>query len=821
MIPVLLAGLRANVKRWGALGAVIALAVAFLTVSIGVGTLITGKSVRDARAEIAGAGVVVESETAAGLAAATKDATARGAETFLQRTEGRVLRTEARDILLRASPVRPERFHPQTVSAGRLPSARGEIVLPENIARSAGVEVGGTVTLVSPEPVAYRLVGTVPDARIGLPPAILAPSDFAPVDESVAIGALLLVAGGESASMSTTRQYTVQSPDFIAERAGDASMGRASTAPFLLFAVIALVVAVVVISTTMSVLTARRAKELALLRLVGASRRAVAGGVLLEALILGAAASAVGLGIGVGVLGIAVLAVPELAGVSFIPPFVLLGAAWGLGVLATSVGARPAVRLAGAVRPLQAVSDDASRLEEESRSRLWPWLAAAACVAGLAGTWGLAVRHALIPATLLGAASALASLPVFVRMAPRLTAVLLRAVRRSPAARLAAGGVQASPRRAGSTSAALFIGVTLVTMMLTAVSTGRDIAFKALDHDAPFDVTVGLADYSGVATGPGEDTTPAGQEPTLRKIALAPGALERIRALPGVAGADVLKPVWKGEPTEPVAQRIVYALPAEIGTVARGDISHLKDGEIYGVGVNEDADSLPKRLSGPGGSIDVGTPIRAGMGTEFLAVTHGTAAQLGSVTVPNTPDMLAVRLTEGLDAEAIGRVRAQIATIVGVDRQQVSGAAEQRRLVDEGLNVLLGIALSLLGISVVIALMGVADSLTLSQLERSREVSLLRALGMSRRGVAGIVTWESLGITAAALIAGLPLGVFYGWAGAVAAVPYDTLDSGSPVLNWQWIVVTVLGGLIVALASSMLPALRSARVTPSEGLSAP
>src|SRR5699024_5239444 len=153
----------------------------------------------------------------------------------------------------------------------------------------------------------------------------------------------------------------------------------------------------------------------------------------------------------------------------------------------------------------------------------------------------------------------------------------------------------------------------------------------------------------------------------------------------------------------------------------------------------------------------------------------------------------------------------------------ISSPLMTRTVYQQAIDVVMLTVIGLLGISVLIAFVGVANTLALSAMERTRENALMRALGLTKRGLRGRLWWEAVLISGVGDILGSLLGMFYGWAGSVASFSEIGESQGStgPVhVTWSWrevlgvIAVAVIAGLVASVA----PSRRAAKMSPVEGL---
>ncbi|WP_154605666.1 ABC transporter permease [Arthrobacter sp. AQ5-05] len=568
------------------------------------------------------------------------------------------------------------------------------------------------------------------------------------------------------------------------------------TIVLLAFAGVALLVSALVVSNTFSVLVAQRTRELALLRCVGASRAQVRNSVVLEALIVGLIASALGVLAATGVMALvlsllshnpdfafATLAVPPSAVIAGI----LVGTV--LTVLAALVPARAATKVAplAALRP----ADDVSVHNPGGRVRL-----TVGVLLLLAGGAGLAyggVSANLMLALPSGAASFVGFLMAATLFVPKL--VSLAGTLAAPAGvpgRMAAANAVRNPRRTTATASALLIGVTLVTMMMTGAATARQAFDTQLDSSYPVDITA--------QTYPGE--------PAISSARIAAAA-----ALPGVAHIATLDLV---------------------GTVTAGGTQL----PAYGIS-DADAAALlanranrPTRTSAilPKGSTATSATLEAGTQTTNLTATNATNYGMTAlVSLDAFPPLAAddplrertvaplwISVDPSLDANALMDLRTSLASTLGVDEYLVSGSVLEKAMFNQVIDMLLLVVTGLLAVAVFIALIGVANTLSLSVLERTRENSLLRALGLTRGQLRGMLALEALLIAGVAAIIGSVLGTLYGWAGAQSAL--GTFAEVTAVIPWGQIIAVVAVAAVAGLLASVVPARRAARLSPVEGL---
>ena len=183
---------------------------------------------------------------------------------------------------------------------------------------------------------------------------------------------------------------------------------------------------------------------------------------------------------------------------------------------------------------------------------------------------------------------------------------------------------------------------------------------------------------------------------------------------------------------------------------------------------------------------------------------------------PDSLPQLWLAVDRDLDPAALMQLRADLATGLGVEEYQLSGAAIERAAFNQVIDVLLLVVTGLLAVAVLIALVGVANTLSLSVLERTRESALLRALGLTRGQLRGMLALEAVLIAGVAALLGIALGVLYGWLGAQSAL--GAFATVTPDVPWLQLGSVLAVAVIAGLLASVLPARRAARLSPVEGL---
>ncbi|MFC3688254.1 FtsX-like permease family protein [Aquipuribacter hungaricus] len=584
------------------------------------------------------------------------------------------------------------------------------------------------------------------------------------------------------------------------------------------FAALAVAVAVVVVSNTYSVLLAQRVREQALLRCIGATRRDLWRAGTTEAVLLGAVAGVVGLltGWGLAVLTRAVVGdrVPGDGLDLPVPGLVEVVGAPLLGAVAAVVASVAALVRAGQVSPLAALRPVEAVGETARTSLLRTVLGLLLVVAGGAGTvvgaLGGSVGLAL-PAALLAFVGVLVLGRLLLPVVARLLGGLARAAG-GPAGALAAASVGRHPRRTAATAGAVLIGVTLAVTAAVGAGSLRATTTAELEAYTPVDVTVtapdldddgatALAVEAAGVEGVGASTAAQAGPVVVARVEAGGGEPEVASYTQALAG-DLTDVLPEADVPPDAGTVVLSAAEAELLRVATGDQ----------VTVGPDS---PEALGAPGAPVPAALVVVVDADTPVdVQLAPATAASVGAA-----PAVL-VALVDGLGHEQVeARVDALTAAVLSAEPDAVLDAPVLLLgSVQQTFDVLLAVVTGMLGVTVVIALVGVSNTLSLSLVERGQENALLRALGLSRSRLRAMVAWEALVLGAVGAVVGLVLGVLFGVAGtwsllggpseAVVAVP------------WAWLVGLVVVVAGVAVGASLLPAHRASAAAPAGALGA-
>jgi putative ABC transport system permease protein len=717
--------------------------------------------------------------------------------------------------------------------AGHAPRADDEVVINRGAAAAGHLTLGATTTLLTPQPLRVRIVGiatfgtadgfgsgTFTGMTLHAAQLHLTGSSPAMVTQILVRAAPGVTPGVLAARLRTVLPAGVQAvtgTQLAAENLDEINSGFLGflSAGLTLFAAIALLVAAFSIYNTFSILAVQRGRETALLRALGASRRQLVVAGLAETLAVGIIGSAAGWA---GGIGIAALLKGVFDGFGFALPaggLVLKASsaivAMTAGVVATVLaGVLPVLR-SSRLPALAALREHAAEPGRVSRTRSVLGLlvtagGAAAVIAGATGGGeGLAVA---------GAVGTLAGFIVLGPVAVRPAAAVLgapAAARRSLGGgglggRLARDNALRHPRRTAATAAALMVGVSVAALFTVIGASMKASAAQGVDRTLTADLVVDQAGYGGRAGL-------AGLSP---QLAASLGRLPAAGTVTAVNRGSVL--------LDGTSQTISAADPGRIGTVLDLGVTAGSLGALDAGSFAVSATAAAAQHWQVGSTVPVvypdGSRARLRVAAifdhpditgDYLFAQSGWEAHAGQAL----DAMILVKLKPGA-AAAVAQA-AVTAVTAAAGQPQVQDRAQYLASAASGVNTILGLVYVMLALAILIALMGVANTLSLSIHERTRELGLLRALGQTRTQARGMIRWESVIVATFGTLGGVILGTFLGWA-VVSASASTGLEvfSASPVQLALFLVLGVLTGV----AAGIRPARRAARLNPLTAIAA-
>ncbi|WP_289016836.1 FtsX-like permease family protein [uncultured Ornithinimicrobium sp.] len=718
-----------------------------------------------------------------------------------------------------------------TLLEGRMPAATGEVVVNADLAED--VPVGESLVLAgealedagAPDVTTVEVVGVADfgdtDPMLSFGPAFAADdATLRQVEPELTYGSVMveLVDGADEPAAREALLAAVPGADLqtgaeaAADRVARLTGGTNVVGAILLgFGAVALLTAAIVIANTFTITLAQRTSELALLRAVGATKRQVRSLVVLEAVVLGLVSSAVGVGLGLlagtGLLSLGRrfdLGIPLPEGLALTP--VVLGVPLLVGLLVTVLASLwPATR-ATRVSPLAALRPAGPSGDRHRVGRVRIALAVLLVGAGVAAMVHAATSRDMVVGVLGGVVSFVGVLVAAVVVVPAAVRALgLGAGVAGVPGRLAVDNAVRNPGRAAATSAALVVGVTLITMTSVGAATGQRTAMGEIDESYSVDLVLSAgAEYLDDGTD------------RLDALPVPADTADRVRAVEGVSTARVADTAYLTLGEKMGGGTAAVGIdPARDGDLVRGgeQLASLVPGTVGMSGAMlvmyalEPGDLV--EVAGPGGSAELEV-VPFALGYD-LAVNVADLATLGGDAV--APGAVLVRLAEDVDvADAMGAV----ADVADESSLQVSGSAAERAVVTQVLDVLVLVTTALLGVAVLIAVVGIANTLSLSVLERHREHALLRGLGLTRGQMRSMLLVEGVLLALVAALVGLGLGLGYAALGVQTLLPEDV--GVRLAVPWGRVGIIVGVALLAGVLASVLPARRAVRVSPAEGL---
>jgi putative ABC transport system permease protein len=562
----------------------------------------------------------------------------------------------------------------------------------------------------------------------------------------------------------------------------------------LVFAFISLFVGAFTIYNTFSIIVGQRTRELALLRIVGASRRQVFRSVLAEAAIVGFISSVIGLGLGVlAALGLEALlkgfgiTLPS-GSLVFSPRTVVVGLAVGVGVTVVSaIGpARNAVR----IPPIAALSDQPSG-EAGSLRRRFIWGAAVA-VAGLA-LLAIGLVKPVIIAVGIGAVGIFVGVAMLSPAVARpLSSVIGRPLARllRISGRLGRENSMRSPRRTAQTASALMVGLALVAAMA--------VFGASLSQSATSSVDDAISANLLVTTGNGAGGFSSA---LVAKAAAVPGVTESTAVYTGQCEI-------RGVISSLTAVATPHLSDTAILRMTAGSAAALSQGQLL-IDTNtakQDhlsvGDTVPVKFAKTGagtmtigGIFDANALIGKYLASAAFYISHFIQPLPGAILLRTNGSAAATRaVTNAMAADP----NAQVQTKAQFEHQQVASV-----------NQLLGLVYALLALAVIIALIGIVNTLMLSVFERTREIGLLRAVGMKRRQVRAMIRSEAVILAIFGAIIGIVIGTGMGLA-LVSSLRQQGITQ--TVVPGTSLVIFLVLAAVLGLVAATWPARRAARL---------
>ncbi|MEU3950571.1 FtsX-like permease family protein [Streptomyces sp. NPDC029526] len=709
------------------------------------------------------------------------------------------------------------------LSEGRAPKGEGEILIDSETARRAGYEVGDTIRMSVDGPVLEPVVTGVFTTDDG---NVAAGGSLALFDTATAqklfgkTGTFDEIAVKAKAGVSDTAlraQLEKALPSGVVELKTGTELADAQAEmiassmsglkqALLVFAGIALFVGTFIIANTFTMLVAQRTKELALMRAVGASRRQITRSVLIEAFVVGAIAAVAGLVAGVGIgVGLQSLMGALDAPIPDGPLVISTGtvvSAFAVGILITMLAAWLPGRRAAKIPPVAAMNSVHAKATTKSlvlRNTLGALLSAAGIAVVLVATT-MKGSDGQAP---MGIGAVLLIVGVFV-LTPLLSRPLVAAA--APVLRvfgisgkLARQNSVRNPRRTAATASALMIGLTLITGMTVAAGSLQKSIDKMAASAIEADYMVSMA--NGNALSPDVE----------KKLKEADGvtATSPMRnAVSRIDGGTEFMTGVDGSTFGRLTRFEVASGTFEIG----GSRVVVDDDTAKSYGWKTGSEFTAAFEDGKKERLTVSGIYR---GNEMISgIMVDTATLAPHESEPN--DMLVMVKTadgpSGTAKESLVELLGDNPGIKVQDKKDLSDELAQM------FTVVLNMVYGLLAMAVIVAVLGVINTLAMSVFERAQEIGMLRAIGLDRRGIKRMVRLESLVISLFGGVLGIGLGVFFGW--AAGELMGNSIQTYELVLPWGRMGVFLALAAVVGVLAALWPARRAARLNMLQAIKA-
>ena len=707
--------------------------------------------------------------------------------------------------------------NPLSLREGRAPERAGEVGIDVATARKAKLSIGDRVTILfEGPPETFRVTGLLGFGTAdNLAGATLAAFDtataqrvlhaegkFDTIDVVGDPGVPAVALRNRIAAVLPKGVQAVTGAEASQEAAKQVKEGLSffQTA-LLVFAGIALFVGTFIIFNTFSIIVAQRTRELGLLRALGASGGQVTASVLVEAVLVGVLASVVGLALGV-LLAVGLkallagfgLSLPS-SGLQFLPRTIWVSLV--VGTVVTLVAAVSPARRAATIPPIAAMRDvpaPAASLRRRSIvGSVVTALGLGALLFGLFGSIAQPIRYVGLGVALIFVGVAMLA-PLVARPLSRGIGAPLARTFRVPG-RLGRENASRNPRRTASTASALMIGLGLVTFVSIFGQSVKTSVSDVLASTLRADFILSSDQFTG----------------------FTPSVAQRVGDLPGVGAVSEVRGTQDSRVKIRGKTQFVSGVdPATIGRVMDLDVSSGSIRALARGGLAVQADQATTYGWKAGDRIRVQFPSGGARRVPLVAIFDAntfigdylvSTATFDREYTEHLDQAVLLTTARGVAPDTLrGRLEAATTQFGNVKVQdQAQYRADQAKQID----TLLGLVTALLLLAIVIALFGIVNTLALSIFERIREIGLLRAVGMTRRQVRGMIRWEAVIIAVFGAVLGLAVGLFFAWALVQALKDQGITAFAVPV--GQLVTYLVLAALAGVLAA-VWPARRAARI---------
>lgn len=718
----------------------------------------------------------------------------------------------------------------RTWAQGHMPQGGGEIALESGALKNSGLKVGDkTHIVIQGQPTEVTVVGefhfesSMASATVvGMDPDWLMP--IAAPDGKVSNITIDLAKGASLDTVKSEVTKVVPDDAQVKTRAElikeqnktiESQLGFVQTF-LMVFVVVAMFVGSFIIMNSFAMSVRQRVKEFALLRAVGASPGSVFGIVFLQAVVIGIIGSALGVAAGAGLLaGLAKLldnmGMPLLEGTGLTAPIIVISLVVGLAV--TIIGALLPAREAALTHPVEAMRGVSGSREKSLVLRtIIGGLLLAAGAAAVAAAWvneDLEQRQLIMG---LGAGGVVLGLlivsPTLARPVVAVLGLPFRMLR--PSGRLALRNIVHNPRRTANTSGALMVGMALVCAGATLAASFNASTADEIDRSLKADFLVQPATMSSSNTKLSSEKA--------KELAAIDGVKETSSYTLYVNA--VTKPDGSQNPTatslviDPATYSSAYDIRVTSGSLSDLDATHVAVNKTENLKMGDKV-----TLSGPNGSVEatVGAIVDPkGIGGTYF-YSPKVAAAVGSWTSPGTstdPDHvldaplgMLLTLEDGANLDTVRHKAEDI--VADTYQYSVNDASQLSDKVGQRINQMLAVLYGLLGLSIVIAILGIVNTLVLSVSERTREIGLMRAVGLGKTQLSGEIITESVLTSLYGTVLGGATGVVL--AAALKKILEDQGLTSLSVPRGQMVGMLALS-VVVGVIAALWPALRASRL---------
>ncbi len=702
---------------------------------------------------------------------------------------------------------------------GRAPKGEHEVLINQSAAKKAGLHVGSTTKVVVGTGMSKPMKVTV----VGITKMAGATSGYAEIDFAQPV-ARTLFSDGKHASTVQLSAASGVSPQQLKDNIKGAVSGNLKVQTgdevrqaekdnvnqfltvfnyiLLAFAAIGLIVGTFIIYNTFSMIVAQRVREMALLRAIGTSQGQLTRAVLLEAFVVGLFGAAVGLGAGVGIAA-ALQAItsstglPQGALVVGVGPVV---ACLLVGIIVTMVSAYAPARRASRVAPVEAMRESQTDGQASVRVRTLIGAVLAAISAAVIGIGASGTGGGAAATVGLGA---LLGVFAIVLVAPALAGPVVGVLGRifaTPFGKigaLARTNATRNRRRTAATAFALTLGLMLVAVIGTLGSSFKGTIDHAVDSGLSANLIV--SDSQGV---------------------LRPQVADQVKQVDGVASVVRMSPV-----TAKVDGKQVSGVSSTGDLQGAAPFTMIKGSpDVPPNGMIVSSQTRKDKGWNVGDTVAFTNTMGTTVKVTVTGVFHnsqlvnpwqiGRAAYNKLVPAQLRQDaVVLIKTTPGADQAAVeSRIEALTKGYLTV---QVQDRAEFKGQASSQIDSMLDVLYAMLGLALVIAVLGIINTLALSVVERKREIGMLRAVGMARAQVRRTIYLESFLIAVFGALVGMVIGVVFGWA---LARTFSQWGLTTVVLPWGLIGETLIGAAIAGVLAALWPAIRAARTKPLEAI---